>query len=65
LFGLVKVVYKPLVIGKYSLTRYFLFSRFPQRFPRLYRLKGTLPFNFGISPEQTGNTRPCTGPASL
>ena len=48
-----------------SLTRYFLFSRFPQRFPRLYRLKGVLPFDSGIFPEQTGNTRPRTGPASL
>jgi hypothetical protein len=28
-------------------------------------LKGVLPFDFGIFPEQTGNTRPRTGPASL
>jgi hypothetical protein len=64
-FGLVKVVYNPLVIKKFSLTRNFLFSRFPQRFPRLYWLKGVLPFDSGIFPEQTGNTQPCTGPASL
>jgi hypothetical protein len=38
---------------------------YPPCFSCLYQLKGVIPFDFGIFPEQTGEIQPCTGPARL